>query len=74
MQTPEAKTLYRRRGQTVELGFADVKEHRKLRRFSGLGLKRARTEIGLEVLVHNMLTVVEQLRRRQPANLGQNSS
>lgn len=74
MQTPEAKALYRRRSQTVELGFADVKEHRKLRRFSGLGNNRARTTIGLEVLVHNMLTVVEQLRRRQPVNLVHDSS
>src|SRR5207302_1797700 len=35
MQTEEAKELYRLRRQTVELVNADMKEHRKLRRFSG---------------------------------------
>jgi len=58
MQTEPAKTLYRRRGQTVELGFADIKEHRGLRRFSGRGLVRARIEVGLVVLVHNVLEVL----------------
>ena len=57
MQTAEAKQLYRRRGQTVELGFADAKEHRGLRRFSGRGLRRARIEVGLVVLAHNVLEV-----------------
>ncbi len=45
------------RRQTVELGFADLKEHRMLRRFSGRGPKRARTEIGLAVLARNLLVV-----------------
>jgi len=38
METAEAKAVYRLRGQTIEIGFADVKEHRGLRRFSGHGL------------------------------------
>jgi hypothetical protein len=54
MATPAAQALYRLRGQVVELGFADLKEHRGLRRFSGRGLRRARTEIGLQVLAHNL--------------------
>ncbi len=33
MQTEEAKTLYKYRGQTIERVFADFKEHRNLRRF-----------------------------------------
>jgi transposase len=57
MASPQAKALYRRRGQTVELGFADLKEHRCLRRFSGRGRERVRTQVGLTVLVHNLLTV-----------------
>ena len=57
MQTEAAQALYRLRGQTVELANADVKEHRKLRRFSGRGLKRARCQIGLMVLAHNLLVV-----------------
>ena len=46
MQTPEAKAIYRKRGQTVELRFADAKAHRGLRRFSGRGLERVRIEVG----------------------------
>jgi hypothetical protein len=57
METEEAKTVYRLRGQTIELVFADFKEHRGLRRFSGRGLARARMELALEVLVHNLLVL-----------------
>jgi len=58
MQTSEAKQLYKRRGQTVELCFADSKEHRQLRQLSGRGRKRARIEVGLLVLSHNALEVL----------------
>lgn len=64
METAEAKTVYRLRGQTIEIVFADVKEHRGLRRFSGHGLARARTEFALEVLLHNLLVVHRSLRQR----------
>jgi len=64
MQTDEAKNLYRLRRQTVELSYADLTEHRKLRRFSGHGLNRAEIEVGLEVLVHNLLTLVDTGRPR----------
>lgn len=57
MRTDEAKTLYKLRRQTVELAFADLKEHRHLRRFSGRGLSRARRQLALTVLAHN-LTVI----------------
>jgi len=57
MATAEAKSLYRLRGQTVELGFADFKQHRSLRQFSGRGRRRAQRQVGLTVLVHNLLTV-----------------
>ena len=57
MATPEAKSLYRLRGQTVELGFADFKQHRSLRQFSGRGRSRAQRQVGLTVLVHNLLVV-----------------
>jgi Transposase DDE domain len=57
MQTPEAKELYRLRRQTVELVNADWKEHRRLRRFSGRGLARARCQVGLIVLAHNLVTL-----------------
>lgn len=58
MQTEEAKKLYKKRAQVVELGFADVKEHRCLRRFVGRGLYRARIEVGLVVLAHHVLNVL----------------
>jgi transposase len=60
MTQPESQTLYRLRKQTVELVNADMKEHRKLRRFSGRGLTRARCEVGLMVLTHNLLTLVKE--------------
>jgi hypothetical protein len=57
METPEAKAIYRQRCRTVELRFADTKEHRGVRRFSGRGLERARIEVGLCVLAHHLLVV-----------------
>ena len=66
MQTPEAKAIYRQRGQTIELRFADAKAHRGLRRFSGRGLTRVRIEVGLLVLAHNLL-VARAARQRRAA-------
>lgn len=57
MATAEAKGLYRLRCQTVELGFADFKQHRSMRQFSGRGRYRAQRQVGLTVLVHNLLVV-----------------
>jgi len=65
METEAATALYRRRGQTIALVFADFKEHRGLRRFSGHGLERARTEVALEVLVHNLLVLHRFSRQKQ---------
>ena len=65
METAEAKAVYRLRGQTVEIVFADVKEHRGLRRFSGHGLVRVRTEFALEVLLHNLLVLHQFLSQRR---------
>lgn len=57
MATAEAKMLYRLRCQTVELGFADFKQHRSMRQFSGRGRNCAQRQVGLTVLVHNLLVV-----------------
>jgi transposase len=57
MQTHEAQALYKKRGRTVELNFADMKEHRGLRRFHGRGIVRTTAEVGSLVLTHNLLTV-----------------
>ena len=72
MQTPEAKAIYRKRGQTVELRFADAKAHRGLRRLSGRGLERVRIEVGLCVLAHDLL-VVRAAGQRKAAD-GQNGT
>jgi transposase len=57
MAAAEAKQLYRQRCQTVELVNADWKQHRKLRRFSGRGLRRAGCQVALIVLAHNLVTL-----------------
>ncbi len=61
MLTSAAKELLRRRGQTAERGFADLKEHRKLRRMTGRGLLRARTDVGICVLIRNLLALHNHL-------------
>ena len=53
--TDEAKILYKLRSRTVELNFADMKEHRGVRRFSCRGLQRAKNEAATTVLAHNLL-------------------
>lgn len=67
METAEAKRVYRLRGQTIEIVFADFKEHRGLRRFSSRGLVRVRIELALEVLVHNLLVVHRASSQKQNA-------
>lgn len=66
MQTPEAKELYRLRRQTVELGFADLKQHRNLQRFSGRGLNRASAQTALTVLAHNLTVLANALHPETP--------
>ena len=65
MATPEAKALYKLRGQNVELVNADWKQHRQLRRFSGRGLARAGYEVGLLVLAHNLVTLRTEEKKIQ---------
>jgi transposase len=57
MKSPEAKALYRQRCQTVERSYADQKEHRGLRKFSGRGQERAAVQAGLSILVHDLRTL-----------------
>jgi transposase len=59
MKTEEAKTLYKLRCRTVELNFADMKEHRGMRRFSCRGLGRVRNDVAATVLSHNLLHVYQ---------------
>ena len=67
MQTAQAKELYRLRRQTVELVNADWKEHRRLQRFSGRGLSRARWQVGLMVLAHNLVTLLAEEAKARAA-------
>jgi transposase len=60
MQTDEARQLYKLRSRTVELNYADLKEHRGLRRFHCRSLTRATAEIGTLILAHNLLHVQAQ--------------
>jgi Transposase DDE domain len=74
MGSDDAKRLYRRRAQTVELRFADVKEHRKLRKFSGRGLRRVKIEVGLTVIAHNALTIIKEQDLHQQHNQEEDAS
>jgi transposase len=60
MHTTEAQLLYKQRSRTVELNFADLKEHRGLRRFHCRGLARVKAEVASLVLTHNLLEVEAQ--------------
>lgn len=62
MSTSEAKRIYKRRSQTVELNYADMKEHRGLRRFHCRGRRRIKGEVGTLVLAHNLLHVAKRRR------------
>lgn len=69
MRTPAAQALYKLRSRTVELNFADLKEHRGLRRFHGRGKRRTRAEVGSLVLTHNLLQVAgHHDQRRNPGD------
>lgn len=68
MQTPDAQVLYKQRSRTVELNFADLKEHRGLRRFHCRGLDRVTAEVGSLVLTHNLLAVETHEGRCSPSS------
>lgn len=59
MKGEKSKALYRLRSQTVELAFADMKQHRSLRCLSGRGLRRAKAQVATTVLAHNLLALLE---------------
>jgi transposase len=69
MAGAEAKALYRRRRETVERGFADLKAHRAMDRFHGRGLERASAELGLQVLAHNLRVLSRHQRSLEAAQL-----
>jgi transposase len=62
METSGAKALLKTRGQIIERSFADLKEHRGLRRHTGRGLGRAQIDTGLAVITHNLITLHKMLQ------------
>jgi transposase len=65
MAEPDSKKEYKKRCQSVELGYADIKEHRGLRVFRCFGRQRARAQAGLVILASNGLKIMAALLRRQ---------
>lgn len=72
MAREDVKAQYALRGQTVERSFGDAKGNRRLDRYHGRGLSRARTETGLIVLAQN-LQLLDRLQRNA-ANSGNNKT
>ena len=67
-QSPEGKQRYKKRSQTVELRHADLRAHRGLQRFRSYGLSRARGLIGLLVLAHNGLALLQARQAKKEKN------
>ena len=67
MEQEDQQQEYRKRSQSVELGYADLKTHRGLREFRSWGLPRARTQAGLVLLACNLMNTQRALQRRQDA-------
>jgi transposase len=74
MHTPEGEALYKKRGQTVEPRFGDLKAHRGLSRFAGFGIALALIQVGLLVLVHNGLCLLRTRKQPTPSAERQNPS
>jgi transposase len=72
MKTDQAKEANRLRGSVIERCFGDAKRHRNLRCVHGRGLKRAKAEIGLIVLVQTAMTLARL--RKNTANPGENAA
>jgi transposase len=72
MKTEEAKAANRLRGSVIERCFGDAKRHRNLRCLHGRGLKRAKAEIGLVVLVQTALALARL--RKNAETPGENAA
>jgi hypothetical protein len=66
METPEAKELYKLRGQTVETSFGDSKQHRNFRRVNGRGLLKAKIQTALTVLANNLRALAKAIPGADP--------
>jgi len=64
MSQVENKKTYKRRAATIERVFGDTKEQRGLERVRGRGLRRARIQLALTVLQHNLRVLGESEETR----------
>jgi transposase len=71
MKTDVAKAANRLRGSVIERCFGDAKKHRDLRCLHGRGLKRAKAEVGLVILVQTALTLARL--RKNAVNVCENA-
>lgn len=67
MQEPARQKIYKERCRSVELGKADLKEHRGLRVFRCFGKERVRIQAGLTILASNGLKIMHILQQRHNA-------
>jgi hypothetical protein len=65
MKTEEAKAANRLRGSVIERCFGDAKRHRNANCLHDKGLKRAKAEIGLVVLVQTAFTLARLRKSAQ---------
>jgi hypothetical protein len=72
MKTDEAKAANRLRGSVIERCFGDAKKHRDLGCLHGYGLKRAKAEFGLVMLVQTALTLARL--RKNAVNSRENAA
>jgi hypothetical protein len=68
MATTEGKQRYQKRSQTVELRHADFRAHRGLDRFRSYGLRYGQSLIGLLVLAHNGLALLDARDAKKEKN------
>jgi hypothetical protein len=69
MRTEQGKQHYKKRKETVELRYADLRQHRGLQRFRGFGARRAGSQLGLLMLVHNGLSLLQLRQQRLAAGV-----
>jgi hypothetical protein len=67
MASAKGQELYKKRKQTIERIFADLRRHRGVEQLRSYGKARAQIQIGLLVLAHNALALLAERKNQQPA-------
>jgi transposase len=68
MAEPANQQIYKLRKQSVERGYAEMKEHRGLRVFRVFGPQRSRAQAALVILASNGLNIMRARQRRRDAS------